>query len=375
MPRVELVRESTIRKTGRALQLASLFDVQPDAGRRVEWALDVPLDERPWSIGLIVGPSGSGKTTVARHLFGERVVTGYEWAPDTCLLDGFPADMPTDTASGFLSAVGFGSVPEWLRPFHVLSTGQQFRATLARALAENAGLVCADEFTSVVDRQVAQVCAAAVSKAVRRMERQFVAVTCHYDVEAWLDPDWVLDLGDAQRPFDWRSLRGRPPIEITLVRAVPSAWDLFKNNHYLAGKVSFGCICYLATCGGTPVAFIALLRDFLNSRRGGDRWRISRVVVNPEWQGVGVGVWLCSYLAGCWKASGRAMSIVTGHRGMIRALTRSGHWRCSRGLSTTKWYIKEQKFDVYRATDNARRLTASFVFTGPAVEAGPLEWP
>ena len=48
-----------------------------------------------------------------------------------------------------------------------------------------------DEFTSVVDREIAKVSAYAISKAVRRSKKQFVAVTCHYDVVDWLEPDWV----------------------------------------------------------------------------------------------------------------------------------------------------------------------------------------
>ena len=49
--------------------------------------------------------------------------------------------------------VGLGDVPTWLRPYRVLSTGQQFRANLARVLCEAPARVVIDEFTSVVDRK------------------------------------------------------------------------------------------------------------------------------------------------------------------------------------------------------------------------------
>ena len=75
-----------------------------------------------------------------------------------------------------LSSIGFSSPPAWLRPFPVLSTGQQFRALLARLLAEAAGeLVVCDEFTSVVDRTVAQVGSAALARTVRQRGQQFIA--------------------------------------------------------------------------------------------------------------------------------------------------------------------------------------------------------
>jgi ABC-type ATPase with predicted acetyltransferase domain len=45
-----------------------------------------------------------------------------------------------------------------------------------------------DEFTSVVDRQVAQIGSHAVPKLVRREERKPMVATCHYDVLDSLQP-------------------------------------------------------------------------------------------------------------------------------------------------------------------------------------------
>ena len=87
---------------------------------------------------------------------------------------------------------------------------------MARALCDPAPLVVIDEFTSVVDRTVAQIGSAAVAKAVRRTSgKQVVAVTCHYDVEEWLCPDWVVEMPNGN--FARRSLR-RPPIELEVAR-------------------------------------------------------------------------------------------------------------------------------------------------------------
>ena len=57
-----------------------------------------------------------------------------------------------------------------------------------------------DEFTSVVDRNVAKVCSAAIAKGIRRgsIPCRFVAVTCHYDVAAWLEPDWIVDMSTCE---------------------------------------------------------------------------------------------------------------------------------------------------------------------------------
>jgi len=74
------------------------------------------------------------------------------------------------------------------------------RVDLARALLEK-DFVVFDEFTSVVDRQVAQTTSLAVNKAVRKMGKKFIAVSCHYDIVDWLEPDWVFDTNSMQNFF------------------------------------------------------------------------------------------------------------------------------------------------------------------------------
>ena len=329
MPRVSIVRESTVKASGRVLQIQGMFDVPPTGGSRVTWDLDVPIEDRPWGVGLVVGPSGTGKSTIAHELFGDAVVSGFDWPADRSILDTFPPSLPTDQVAGFLTSVGFGSVPDWLRPFHVLSTGQQFRATLARALASGDGLLCVDEFTSVVDRQVAQVCAAAVSKAARRLARPFVAVTCHYDVEPWLDPDWVLDMGTGV--FSWRSLQGRPRLSASVVETRRQAWDYFKQHHYLTSDLNPSAHCYVAEIDQRPVAFVAMRYQPMG---GAPCWMVHRLVTLPEWQGCGVGLALLNHIAERFhrEQEPHRVRIATRAPGLVRALDRSPRWRCVRAM-------------------------------------------
>jgi ABC-type ATPase with predicted acetyltransferase domain len=69
-------------------------------------------------------------------------------------------------------------------------------------------LVVFDEFTSTVDRIVSQIGSYAISRAVRKHPgKQFIAVTCHFDVLDWLEPDWVYDV-DANVFWDYRHIAG-----------------------------------------------------------------------------------------------------------------------------------------------------------------------
>ena len=126
--------ETPIRESPRVKQVRGMFDLAAETTSRLEWRVHLPLGEEPWHIGLIVGPSGCGKSTIARRLFPASNV-----APDlgdASVLDAFPEDMSIKDIVALLSAVGFASPPAWLRPFQVLSTGQQFRVTLALLLAQ-----------------------------------------------------------------------------------------------------------------------------------------------------------------------------------------------------------------------------------------------
>src|SRR5579862_1195494 len=279
-----ITRQSPVIRSPRVLQLEGMFDVPPGRKNALRWEPNLPLDEKPWNIGLIVGPSGCGKSTVARELFGDAYCDGFQWSAERSLLDGFPAGMSIKDITLLLSSVGFSSPPSWVRPFHVLSNGEQFRATLARALAEKPELCVFDEFTSVVDRTVGRIGSAAVAKTVRRRNGRFIAVTCHDDVTEWLDPDWIYTPAD--NSFQWRFLQGRPAIELEICRIHHSAWSLFAPHHYLTASLARSAYCFAAFLERRPVAFDAWM-PFFGRARGRLR-RGHRTVCLPDYQGVGI---------------------------------------------------------------------------------------
>src|SRR5207247_2426134 len=159
-------------------------------------------------------------------------------------------------------------------------TGEQFRVALARLLAYAPDLAVVDEFTSVVDRTVAQIGSAALAKTVRRRGQQLVAVTCHEDVALWLQPDWTYR--PATNTFAWRLLQCRPAIELVIGRAGRSAWRLFQQHHYLSHSLAPGSTCFVAWWRGQPVAFSAWRQTL--TRRSGKREH--RTVTLPDYQGV-----------------------------------------------------------------------------------------
>lgn len=197
MPHFDIVKKSNIKKTYRVARIMGDYDVKTDhANEHFVGEINVPDD---WHIGVIVGGSGTGKTTIAKELFGDQLITGFEWSAAS-VVDDMPEQCSMDEIERMFYAVGFGSVPSWLKPFDVLSNGEKMRVELARALLER-DFVVFDEFTSVVDRTVAATASVAINKAVHRTGKRFVAATCHYDVLEWLQPDWVFDTNDMKSFF------------------------------------------------------------------------------------------------------------------------------------------------------------------------------
>lgn len=188
MPHFDIVKENRPQNTFRVSKVEADFDVKPEHSSE-HFVGNITIPEK-WNIGVIVGGSGTGKSTIAKELFGDKMVGQLKYSAAS-VIDDMP-DIGVNEITKMFYAVGFGSVPSWLKPYSVLSNGEKMRVDLARALLEN-DFVVFDEFTSVVDRQVAQTASIAVSKAVRRADKKFIAVSCHYDILNWLEPDWVFD--------------------------------------------------------------------------------------------------------------------------------------------------------------------------------------
>lgn len=361
MPSFNIERTSAINRTARVAQVEGMFDVPPSKKSTVKWNVNLPLEERDWNIGLIVGPSGCGKSTLAREAFPDIYEPEYEWSSSNSLLDDFPKEMSVKDIVSLLSSVGFSSPPSWLRPYPVLSTGEKFRVSIARAMAESEGMFLVDEFTSVVDRTVAKIGSAAIAKAVRRSNRQFVAVGCHYDVIEWLQPDWVYE--PAANKFSWRSLRRHPEIHIDVRRVDKSAWKFFSHHHYLDHGLSPSAKCFVGFIEENPAVFGSVI--FFPHPKS-PSWRGHRTVCLPDFQGVGVGNKFAELIGSIFRATGQKYSTTTSHPAMIHHRAKSKLWHMHRKPSRVA--VAHGGLPS-KHKDSSRRRTAGFRFVGPANEA------
>lgn len=268
----------------RAARVKSLFNAE--SGCNFDLTIDGVDLSGDWRIGVVVGPSGSGKTSIGKQLFGGTGITDMAsgWHDDRPIVDDIAPNGDFNLVTGMLASVGLGDVPAWLRPYRVLSNGEQFRAGLARLICTRPETAVVDEFTSVVDRQIAKIGAQAFQKAWRRENPsgRVVLLTPHYDVVDWLQPDWVLDTG--AKTFERGCPRQRPKIELEIRKVNGSYWRHFEPHYYLSLPRPIAAEYFVGTVGGELACHLAVSPWF---HVGG--YRATRLVTMPEWQGAGVG--------------------------------------------------------------------------------------
>lgn len=362
MPTVDVVVESNLDLSVRARQVCGMFDCPPAKKQTLHFTGNIAIEDKDWAIGLIVGPSGSGKSTVAKNLWPNEYGHAIEWGNGS-VIDDFPDHLSIESISDALSSVGFSTVPAWLRPYGVLSNGEQFRTEIARRMLEQDGVIVVDEFTSVVDRQVAKVACHSVQKFVRRQGKQLVAVTCHHDVEDWLQPDWVYEPSTGE--FRWRSVQPRPQISVEVARLDRKAWSIFAPFHYLTAELHPSARCFGLWAEGTLAAFTATLPMPHKTAR---ITRVTRTVCLPDWQGLGLAPKLVEVVASAYKARGRRLRKYPAHPAYIKRGHRKRLWKMTKPPGYKGSYISQRKqiaLGSVGGLSTAGRPCATFEYVGP----------
>ena len=276
----------------RAARVKSLFNAE--SGCNFDLEIDNVDLSGDWNIGVVVGPSGSGKTSIGRQIFGENKIYDYTqgWSPDKPIIDDIAPNGDFNEVTAALANVGLGSVPSWLRPFRVLSNGEQFRAGLAKIVCEKPDEIVIDEFTSVIDRQIARIGSQAFQKAWRRgnPKGKVVLLTPHYDILDWIQPDWVIDT--KTKTFVRGVLRQRPKINLDIWQVDRSYWKFYKPHYYLDLPEPVAAMHFIGTVDGELACHIAVAPRF--EVHG---YRATRLVTMPEWQGAGVGSKFLNFIA------------------------------------------------------------------------------
>lgn len=279
--------ESEVAKSFRCIKAANSLDIDSEAKSKHSFKVAADL-ETDYNIGLIVGASGSGKTTLAHKMFGEDC---FQTLLDTSkpIMDQLPEELTYDECASLLSGVGLTSVPCWIRPVYTLSNGQKARAEACLQMLSPRAVI--DEWTSVVDRNVAKVMSHCIQKHARKKNKQIILLSCHYDVMEWLNPDWVIDC-NKQEYSDRRSMVGTfirtDQLRLSVREVTKQTWPYFSKYHYLSERLPTGRIfTYGLFRGEDQIGFICYAAYIIGNQT---TFFPNRAVVHPDYAGLGLGI-------------------------------------------------------------------------------------
>jgi ABC-type lipoprotein export system ATPase subunit len=276
-------------------------------------AFQVPTFIKPqeYNLGLIVGPSGTGKSTLLKE-FGEELI--FEPNPKKAIASQLDVNL--------LMRLGLSTIPSLCRPYHVLSGGEKHRANLAYTLS-NQGTVF-DEFTSTIHRNLARTISINLSKYVKQNDKQLVLATCHHDVAEWLEPDWIFNT--VTKSLTTRRLERRP-FNITINPCSTKAWKFFKDFHYLTSDINKSARCWVLHNDNKLAGFYSSIP--FPSGTVKNAYRGHRLVIHPDFQGLGLSSLLVDYVADLHIKNGHRFYAKTAHPKLGKHRENSEKWRAT----------------------------------------------
>lgn len=320
--------ESPVSKSFRCQMAANSLDI--DVEKKAIHELSIQADlHSPWNVGLIVGASGSGKTTLAKNIFGEDC---FDFNVDETkpVIEQFPENWSYEDCQNALNGIGLSQVTCWIRPVYTLSNGQKSRAVAALQLARQDDFVV-DEWTSVVDRTVAKSMSHCLQKHARKNDKKIVAVSCHYDVIEWLNPDWVIDCNKQSyidRRLLWRSYQRKEKLQFDIRPIGRKSWKYFSKYHYLSDRLPGGLIKLFGLFHGNDQIGFQCFANYTPPKKGQKiKMHSNRTVIHPDYVGLGLGMRLIEKTSFIMKDEGYDVWAKFSSVPVAKAFEKSNNWK------------------------------------------------
>jgi GNAT superfamily N-acetyltransferase len=132
---------------------------------------------------------------------------------------------------------------------------------------------------------------------------------------------------------------------------------MFRHYHYLSGSLPPTARCYTAIYQDRPIAFIAVIHVRMRTRY----YRVSRLVVLPDYQGIGVGKRLLNFIAKLYTSQTKIpFCILSSNPQIIRG--NMENWRITRIGHACKGKENTKMNNDIRGSLSRKRLTVSLKY-------------
>ena len=116
--------------------------------------------------------------------------------------------------------------------------------------------------------------------------------------------------------------RQRPEIRIEIRKTSPRYWELFERHHYLRGELRSGIDTWVGFIENRPacICLIGHIRSKIHAKT------VSRWVVMPEFQGIGIGTKFVSAVAAHYRRNGWDVYIRMLHEAGVHSMKNNPDW-------------------------------------------------
>jgi GNAT superfamily N-acetyltransferase len=129
-----------------------------------------------------------------------------------------------------------------------------------------------------------------------------------------------------------------------------SVWKMFSKHHYLDHNHNNAASVYICYINDQAAGFISVLPQPGAVK---NLFRIHRLVVLPDYQGIGIGLKMLNDVAQLYTDINKKVSIVTSAPSLLGALNKSNKWRCI-------FFGKKGGINYGKLYSTAKRISASF---------------
>jgi len=132
---------------------------------------------------------------------------------------------------------------------------------------------------------------------------------------------------------------------------------MFRQYHYLSGSLACHARCYCVVYKDKPIAFMAIMNIHMRVQY----YRVHRLVVLPDYQGIGIGKRFLNFMANhYYEQTRRPFYIITSNPQLVRGnmdnwrVHRSGHASVGKGDTRINSETRE--------STSRNRVTVSLIF-------------